>query len=210
MSSSPINLAVLVSGGGTTLQNLLDRVADGTLDAGIRLVVGSREGLPAEARATNAGIPYRVVARRDFAGIEPFSERVFGLLDESGIELACLAGWLSLLRVPERWIGRVMNIHPALLPSFGGRGMYGRHVHEAVLAHGCKVSGCTVHLVNNEYDAGPIIVQRCCPVLDDDTPATLAARIFAEECIAYPEAIRLFASRRLRVEGRVVRVAANS
>jgi folate-dependent phosphoribosylglycinamide formyltransferase PurN len=100
----------------------------------------------------------------------------------------------------------MMNIHPALLPSFGGKGMFGHHVHEAVLAHGCKVSGCTVHFVDEQYDAGPIIVQRACPVLEGDTAQTLAARVFEEEKIAYPEAIRLFAEDRLRLEGRVVRV----
>jgi len=100
----------------------------------------------------------------------------------------------------------MMNIHPALLPSFGGKGMYGHHVHEAVLAHGCKVSGCTVHFVDGQYDNGPIILQRACPVLDDDTPQTLAARVFEEEKLAYPEAIQLFAQGRLRIDGRRVRV----
>src|SRR4029450_5553555 len=99
-----------------------------------------------------------------------------------------------------------MNIHPALLPSFGGKGMYGRRVHEAVLAHGCKVSGCTVHFVDGSYDTGPIVLQRTCPVADDDTPETLAARVFEEEKVAYPEAIRLFAAGRLKIEGRRVRV----
>jgi formyltetrahydrofolate-dependent phosphoribosylglycinamide formyltransferase len=206
MSVTPINLAVLVSGGGTTLQNLLDRIADGSLEARVRLVIGSRAGLRAEARAKAASLPYEVVARNESLSIEQFSERVFRRIDEAKVDLVCLAGWLSLLRVPDRWIGRVMNIHPALLPSFGGKGMYGHHVHEAVLSHGCKISGCTVHFVNNEYDAGPIIVQRCCPVLPDDTPASLAARVFEQECVAYPEAIRLFAAGRLRIVGRVVRI----
>lgn len=210
MRRDPVNLAVLVSGGGTTLQNLLRRIADGSLDARVRLVIGSRAGLGAEAKAQAASLPYEVVARRDCSSVEQFSDRVFGLVEGSGVDLACLAGWLSLLRVPERWLGRVMNIHPALLPSFGGRGMYGRRVHEAVLAHGCKVSGCTVHFVNNEYDAGPIILQRCCAVRDDDTPDTLATRVHEEECLAYPEAIRLFAAGRLRIDGRVVRVGDGS
>lgn len=206
MSRDAINLAVLVSGGGTTLQNLLDRIADHSLSARVRLVIGSRTGLGAETRAMGASLPYAIVARRKFSSIETFSNRVFDLVDAANVDLVCLAGWLSLLRVPDRWMGRVMNIHPALLPSFGGKGMHGRHVHESVLAHGCKVSGCTVHFVNNEYDAGPIIVQRCCPVLDDDTPETLATRVFEQECLAYPEAIRLFAAGRLRIDGRIVRV----
>ncbi|HXE55363.1 MAG TPA: formyltransferase family protein, partial [Tepidisphaeraceae bacterium] len=110
-----------------------------------------------------------------------------------------------LLDLPQNYAGRVMNIHPALLPSFGGRGLYGRRVHEAVINHGCKVSGCTVHFVDGTYDTGPIIVQRCCPVREDDTPETLAHRVFEEEKIAYPEAIRLFQQGLLKLDGRTVR-----
>jgi folate-dependent phosphoribosylglycinamide formyltransferase PurN len=117
-----------------------------------------------------------------------------------------MAGFLSYWIIPDRYLGRVMNIHPALLPAFGGEGMYGHRVHEAVLARGCKVSGCTAHFVNNTYDDGPIILQRAVPVRADDTPDDLAARVFREECLAYPEAIRLFAQGRLRIEGRVVHV----
>jgi folate-dependent phosphoribosylglycinamide formyltransferase PurN len=115
-----------------------------------------------------------------------------------------MAGWLSLLEIPPAMTGKIMNIHPALLPSFGGRGMYGRRVHQAVLDHGCKVSGCTVHFVDQSYDNGPIIVQRTCPVLDDDTAQTLASRVFEEEKIAYPMAIEMYREGRLRVEGRRV------
>jgi phosphoribosylglycinamide formyltransferase-1 len=132
---------------------------------------------------------------------------VFARCDDARADLVCLAGWLSLLALPASYQGRVMNIHPALLPGFGGKGMYGHNVHAAVLAHGCRVSGCTVHFVDERYDNGPIIVQRTCPVLDDDTPDTLAHRVFEEEKIAYPEAIRLFQEGRLRVEGRRVRIA---
>jgi phosphoribosylglycinamide formyltransferase-1 len=110
-----------------------------------------------------------------------------------------------LLRIPEDFTHRVMNIHPALLPAFGGKGMYGRHVHEAVLAYGAKISGCTVHFADNEFDHGPVILQRSAPVLDDDTPHRLAARVFEQERLAYPEAIQLFAEDRLRVEGRRVK-----
>jgi folate-dependent phosphoribosylglycinamide formyltransferase PurN len=117
------------------------------------------------------------------------------------VDLVVQGGWLCLWKIPPRYENRVMNIHPALLPCFGGQGMWGHHVHEAVLAAGCKVSGCTVHFCTNEYDKGPIIVQRTCPVADDDTPDTLAERVFEQECIAYPQAIRWFAEGRLRVEG---------
>ena len=203
---APINLAVLVSGSGTTLQNLLDVAGRGEMNAVVRRVVASRPGLQGTDRATAAGVPTAVVDRRASDGVEPFSRAVFAEVDRAGVDLVCLAGWLCLLAVPERWAGRVMNIHPALLPGFGGRGMYGRRVHQAVIDHGCKVSGCTVHLVDNDYDAGPIVLQRTCPVRDDDTAESLAARVFERECVAYPEAIRLYAAGRLRTEGRRVSV----
>jgi phosphoribosylglycinamide formyltransferase-1 len=117
-----------------------------------------------------------------------------------------MAGFLQLLEIPDDFLGRVMNIHPALLPAFGGKGYHGRKVHEAAIEAGVKVSGCTVHFADNEYDHGPIIIQRVVPVEDDDTPESLQARVFAAECEAYPEAVRLFAAGRLRVEGRRVRV----
>jgi phosphoribosylglycinamide formyltransferase-1 len=120
--------------------------------------------------------------------------------------LVCLAGFLQLISIPEDFQGRVMNIHPALIPAFCGKGFYGHHVHEAVLAYGVKITGCTVHFCDNQYDHGPIILQRAVPVLDDDTPDSLAARVFQQECEAYPEAIRLFAEGRLRIEGRRVRI----
>jgi phosphoribosylglycinamide formyltransferase 1 len=113
---------------------------------------------------------------------------------------------MTLVQVPDDFLGRVMNIHPALIPAFCGKGMYGHHVHEAVIESGVKLTGCTVHFADNQYDHGPIILQRAVPVLDDDTPQTLAAQVFAEECRAYPEAIRLFAENRLRIEGKRVRV----
>ena len=208
MAQKPINLAVLVSGSGTTLQNLIDQIGDGWLpDARIGVVIGSRPELVGVKRAADARIMNFVVDRKSFADVADFSNAVFALCDDAGVDLVVLAGWLCLIEVPEKYAGRVMNIHPALLPSpFGGKGMYGHKVHEAVLAHGCKVSGCTVHFVDAHYDNGPIIVQRTCPVLDDDTPETLAARVFEEEKVAYPEAIRLFAQGRLRIDGRRVRV----
>jgi formyltetrahydrofolate-dependent phosphoribosylglycinamide formyltransferase len=206
MPERPLNLAVLVSGSGTTLQNLIDQIGAGRLSARIPLVIGSRPELAGLQRAAKAGLRNVVVDRRTYMNCAEFSKRVFHLCAEAKVDLICLAGWLCLLDLPAQFAARVMNIHPALLPSFGGRGMYGRQVHEAVLAHGCKVSGCTVHFVDNTYDTGPIILQRTCPVLDDDTPETLAHRVFDEERIAYPEAIRLFQQGRLRVEGRRVRV----
>ena len=206
--AAPLRLAVLVSGAGTTLQHLLDESAAGRLPATVTLVVGSRPGLTGVERGDRAGVPTAVVDRRDYpagdAGVADFSRAVFDHCEAASVGLVVCAGWLCRLAVPPAWAGRVMNVHPSLLPSFGGKGMFGRHVHAAVLAHGCKVSGCTVHLVDDEYDAGPIILQRPCPVLDADTPDALAARVQAEERIALPDAIARFAAGRLVVEGRRV------
>ncbi|MCC6424265.1 MAG: phosphoribosylglycinamide formyltransferase [Phycisphaerales bacterium] len=210
MSDSPLKLAVLLSGTGRTLQNLIDRIAAGTLNAQIAVVIGSRPGLVGLQRAADAKLMNFIADRRDFATAEEHGKQIFTLCDDVNVDLVCLAGWLCLLQVPEKYAGRVMNIHPALLPSFGGKGMYGRRVHQAVLDYGCKVSGCTVHFVDAEYDSGPVILQRTCEVLDDDTPDTLAHRVFEQETIAYPEAIGLFAQRRLQIVGRRVRVISPS
>ena len=210
MSVSPIRLAVLISGGGTTLVNLAEKIAAGELDAQIPVVIASRPDIAGVARATKLGLEVDVVERKRFASVGEFSRDVFKRCDEGRVDLIALAGWLSLLEIPPHYAWRMMNIHPALLPSFGGKGMYGGHVHRAVLEHGCKVSGCTVHFVTAEYDSGPIIVQRTCAVREDDTPETLGHRVFEEEKIAYPEAIRLFQAGRLTIDGRRVRVAAAS
>lgn len=200
-----LSLSVLVSGSGTTLQNLFDLIDAGQLPARVARVIGSREGLPAAQRAVAGRVPYDVVDRKTAGSIDAQSARVFELCDAVQSDLVVCAGWLSLLRVPQRYVNRVMNVHPALLPAFGGKGMFGRHVHDAVLQHGCKVSGCTVHFVDDQYDHGPIVLQRACPVHEDDTPDTLAARVQAEERAALPEAIRLFAAGALSVDGRIVR-----
>lgn len=205
MSSSPLKIAALVSGSGTTLQNLLEVIAAGRLDAEIAVVIGSKPGLKALERAAAAKIMNFVVERAAFEDVGVFSKAVFDLIDDAAVDLVCCAGWLCLLEIPERFAGRILNIHPALLPSFGGRGMFGRRVHQAVIGHGCKISGCTVHFVDATYDTGPIVLQRACPVLDDDTADTLAARVFEEERIAYPEAIRLYQAGKLVIEGRRVR-----
>jgi len=204
MAFSPIKLAVLVSGSGTTLQNLIDQIATAQLDARIEVVIGSRPGIYGLQRASDAKLMNFIVERRSFDSVQAFSKQVFSLCDDANVDLVCLAGWLSLLEIPEKYENRIMNIHPALLPGFGGKGMYGGKVHQSVIDHGCKVSGCTVHFVDNNYDNGPIIVQRTCPVLDNDTAETLAHRVFEEEKIAYPAAIRLFQKGGLKVIGRRV------
>ena len=199
-------LAVLLSGGGTTLQNLIDRSADGRLAARIVQVVSSSADAPGIERALGAGLPATVVTRREAGSRADFSRRIFDLCRQARADLVCLAGFLQLLTIADDFENRVMNIHPALMPAFCGEGFYGHRVHEAVLAYGAKVSGCTVHFADNQYDHGPIILQRTVPVLDDDSPDTLAARVFAQECEAYPEAIGLFGAGRLRVEDRRVRI----
>jgi phosphoribosylglycinamide formyltransferase 1 len=204
--AEPIRLAVLLSAGGTTLQNLLDRIADGRLRAQILVVISNRKDAYGLVRAEKAGVPTVVIDRKECRSREQFSRRNFDRIRQSQAELVCLAGFLQLLTIPDDFAGRVMNIHPALIPSFCGKGYYGHHVHQSALAYGVKVSGCTVHFADNVYDHGPIILQRSVPVLDDDTADRLAARVFEQECEAYPEAIRLFAEGRLRIDGRRVRI----
>lgn len=203
--AAPIRLAVLISGGGTTLVNLSRRIQDGTLRAQISLVVASRPCTGVD-RAAELNLPTQIVPSRQFDSVCRFSTAVFDLCRENGVDLVVLGGFLSRLEIPGDFEQRVVNIHPALIPAFCGEGMYGHRVHEAVLARGCKVSGCTVHFCDNEYDHGPIILQHCVPVLDDDTPDTLAARVFEAECGAYPRAIQLIANGRVAVEGRRTKV----
>jgi phosphoribosylglycinamide formyltransferase-1 len=204
--AAPIRLGVLLSGSGTTLQNLLDRCDDGRLAARVAVVVSSSPEALGVQRALRASVPAFVVERKACASRDEFSARILEHCREAGVDLACMAGFLQLLRISDDFLGRVMNIHPALIPAFSGKGYHGLHVHKAALEAGVKLSGCTVHFADNEYDHGPIILQRAVPVLDDDTPEALQARVFAEECEAYPEAIRLFAEGRLKIEGRRVRI----
>jgi len=204
--NQPLRLAVLLSGSGTTLQNLLDHSASGDLSAAVAVVVSSNAAAFGLRRAQQAGVPAHVVERKAAGSREEFSRRIFDHCRDAKADLGCLAGFLQLLTIPADFRNRVLNIHPALIPAFSGKGFHGRHVHEAALEAGVKVSGCTVHFADNEYDHGPIVLQRVVEVRDDDTPETLAARVFEQECRAYPEAIRLFAQGRLRVEGRRVRV----
>jgi phosphoribosylglycinamide formyltransferase 1 len=198
-------IAVLLSGSGTTLQNLIDRIAVGTLPVRIVRVVSSRQDAFGVERARRAGLPVEVVARREFPDIEAFSKRTFDLCRVAGARVVCLGGYLQLLRIPDDYRLKVLNIHPALLPAFGGKGMYGHHVHQAVLEYGAKVSGCTVHFVDDQYDHGPIIAQRVVEVVEDDTPDTLGARVFAAECELYPVVIRDVIEGRVQVHGRTVR-----
>lgn len=200
-----LRLGVLLSGGGRTMTNIQEFIDAGKLNAEIVLVISSRSTVKGIDRAKAIGLQPQVIRKKDFHDIEAFSGAIAGELDKAKVDLVVQAGWLCLWHIPAAYENRVMNIHPALLPSFGGRGMWGHHVHEAVLKAGCKVSGCTVHFCTNEYDAGPIIVQRTCEVKDTDDADTLAARVFQEECKAFPEAIALFALDKLTVEDGVVK-----
>lgn len=201
-----LRIAVLISAGGTTLQNLIDRVAAGRLNAQIVLVISSSADAFGLQRAEQADIPTTVISRREAGSRAEFSRQIFDRCREARADLVCLAGFLQLISVPEDFRNRVMNIHPSLIPAFCGKGFYGHHVHEAVLRQGVKVTGCTVHFADDVYDHGPIIVQRAVMVRDDDTPETLAARVFEQECEAFPEAIRLFAEGRLEIDGQRVQV----
>jgi phosphoribosylglycinamide formyltransferase-1 len=203
---SPLRVVVLLSGGGTTLANLLQKIEAGQLDTRVELVVSSNPRARGLEIAAAAGIPQVVLEPKKFDSVEAYGQAVFDACRGVAPHLVVMGGFLKFVPIPVDFEHRVMNIHPGLIPAFCGAGFYGHHVHQAVLDYGAKISGCTVHFVDNQYDHGPIILQRVVPVLDDDTADTLAARIFQAECEAYPEALRMFAAGRLRVEGRRVRV----
>jgi phosphoribosylglycinamide formyltransferase-1 len=191
-------LAVLASGGGRSLENLAEKIGAGELDAELALVLVNTPDAGAIARARRLQLELAIVDHRHFATAGEFSAAVFREIEARAVELVVLAGFLRLLLIPERWVGRVINIHPALLPKFGGKGYYGDRVHAAVLAAGEDVTGCTVHYVTNEYDAGPPLLQRRVPVKPGDDVHTLAARVFEEEKVALPEAIALHFARQRR------------
>jgi formyltetrahydrofolate-dependent phosphoribosylglycinamide formyltransferase len=206
MNRQPLRLAVLLSGGGTTLQNLIDHITAGALSASIILVISSRPDAYGLVRARRHGLESVCISRRDYRDGFAYSEEINRTLDRFAPELIALAGFLHVFHYAPHYRGRVMNIHPSLIPAFCGQGFYGLRVHQAALAYGVKVSGCTVHFADEEYDHGPIILQRVVPVLDHDTPATLSERVAMEERQAYPESIQLFAEGRLQVQGRWVKI----
>jgi phosphoribosylglycinamide formyltransferase-1 len=201
-----LRLVILISGGGTTLKNLLEKIAAGRLDVEIAHVVSSSAKAGGLEIAKSAGIPTSVITPKSCNRPDAYSEAVFGACRRADVDYVVMGGYLTHVLIPPDFENRVLNIHPALIPAFCGKGFYGLHVHEAVLEYGARVSGCTVHFVDNQYDHGPVILQKTVPVLDDDTPQTLAARVFEAECEAYPEALRLLASGKVTVEGRRVRV----
>jgi phosphoribosylglycinamide formyltransferase-1 len=203
-----IGLLLSGRGRGTNLQAILDACASGYIPGQVALVLSTAASAPALARARAAGVPAKFVDP-DGAGDPGALDRELALrFGDAGVGLLALTAYLRLLgpEMLRRYPMRMMNIHPSLLPAFGGRGFYGNRVHEAVLESGAKFSGATVHFVDDEYDHGPIILQAVVPILDDDLPLDLASRVLEQEHKIYPEAIRLFAQDRLRIEGRRVRI----
>ncbi|GIV13129.1 MAG: phosphoribosylglycinamide formyltransferase [Fimbriimonadales bacterium] len=204
-------IAILVSGKGrgTNMEAIIRACQSGVIpQSEVVLVVGTRPDAPALAKAEALGVPTMIVNPRDFPDDAAYGDTLLWVLERVQPDLICLAGYMRLLpeRVVKAYPNRIMNIHPALLPQFGGKGMYGLRVHEAVLQSGAKETGCTVHFVDEHYDTGPIILQRTIPVLEGDTPETLAERLLPVEHATYVEAIRLFVEGRLKIEGNRVRI----
>jgi formyltetrahydrofolate-dependent phosphoribosylglycinamide formyltransferase len=197
---------ILISGSGTTMENLLLRAQDGSCLLEPVGVIASKDGVPGIAKAQKYGVPVQVVNRKDFTDSRAFSRQVFKMVNAVKPDVILLAGFLSYLHLPEKHKGKLLNIHPSLLPKFGGKGMYGSKVHEAVLKAGEKETGCTVHYVDEQYDHGPIILQRKVPVEPGDTVETLQARVMEAEREAYPEAVNLYAEKRLFQVAQSVRI----
>jgi formyltetrahydrofolate-dependent phosphoribosylglycinamide formyltransferase len=205
-NSGRLRIAVLLSGSGTSLENLFERIESGELHAEVAIVIASKTEAGGLARARRRGVPALAIPRREFPDVSKFNDAIHAALAEHEVDLVTLLGFLSPFETRGKFDARTLNVHPALIPAFSGKGFYGRRVHEAVLASGVKVTGATVHFVDAQYDHGPIILQEAVPVLEADTPESLAARVQAVERRLVPEAIRLFAEGRLEIRGRCVRI----
>ncbi len=203
----PLRIAVLISGSGRTLKNFIDLVANEQLPLDIRLVISSTPRASGLQHAESAGIATQVFQRNQAASDKDYGQTIFAACREAEVDYVLMAGFLKLVPVPTDFEGRVINIHPSLIPAFCGQGMFGHHVHQAVLDYGAKVTGCTVHFVDNEYDQGPIIWQQPVPVFDDDTANTLAQRVFDTEKEAYPHVLRLLAAGKVHFKGRRVEIS---
>jgi phosphoribosylglycinamide formyltransferase-1 len=202
----PFRVAVLLSGEGTSLENLFSEIEAGAVPAEVAVVVSSKPGAGGLARAERRGVPAHAVARAQHPDVDDFNDHIHEILAAHEIDLVLLLGFLSPFQGRGKYDGRVLNVHPALIPAFSGHGFYGRRVHEAVLARGCKVSGATVHVCDDQYDHGPIVLQEAVPVREDDDVDSLAERVQAAERRLVPEAVRLFAEGRIAVEGSRVRI----
>lgn len=202
-----MRLALFASGGGTNCQAILDAIAEGTLDATAVCLVADRPGCGALKRADAADLPTHVIAPRSHADAPAFGQALLEALQAHEATFVALAGYLSKIPpvVVEAFKHRMLNVHPALLPAFGGRGMYGSHVHEAVLAYGVRWTGVTIHVVDEHYDHGPVVLQEPVPVYPDDTPESLARRIHPVEHRLYPHALQRFAAGEVHIDGRLVR-----
>ena len=198
--TSSTRIVALISGGGRTVLNLQQAIERDGLSAEIVHVIASRENLAGIQRVEEIGLPVSIPDPQNY---DLDLEQLINLQEP---DLICLCGYLKKVQLVPAWAGKMINIHPALLPAHGGKGMYGRHVHQAVLDAGDEVSGCTVHFVDDLYDHGPMLLQRSCPVEPGDTPETLAARVFEEECKALPEAISLMAAGRVRITDHQVEI----
>jgi phosphoribosylglycinamide formyltransferase-1 len=201
-----LKVVVLISGGGTTLKNLIDKHQAGEVDLDFRLVISSNPKAGGLAHASNADIPTEVIRRKDFESPEQHSAAIFSRCEQVGADYVVMGGYLQHVLIPSAFENRVLNTHPALIPSFCGKGFYGLRVHQAVLDYGAKLSGCTIHFVDNQYDHGPIILQKCVDVQSDDTAETLAARVFQAECDAYPNVLSMLANGQVQVNGRRVAI----
>jgi len=204
--SQPLKIAVLISGGGTTLKNLLDYSERGEITTDFRLVISSKPSAKGIEFASDAGIPTQIVRKKEFDTAEEHSSAIFEPCREADVDYVLMGGFLSHVLIPNDFENRVLNTHPSLIPSFCGKGFYGLRVHQAVLDYGAKISGCTIHFVDNQYDHGPIVMQKSVDVLADDSAEALAERVFAKECEAYPEVLRLLAAGKITAQGRKVQV----
>ena len=205
--SSPIKIAVLISGGGTTLKNLIDRIADGSLNAEIDLVIASRSSAGGLRFAEEASIEAKIIPYKHFNDRQSFSDEVFDAIRQTESNLIVMGGFLRQLSIPDDYENKIINIHPSLIPAFSGKGFYGSRVHQSVLDYGCKLTGCTVHYVDDEYDHGPIIAQKSVSVETGDDVKALAQRVFDAECELLPAVINQIADGVVVVEGRVVSTA---
>jgi len=207
-----MNIAVFASGRGSNVEAILNAIQRGTLPARVVVLVSNKSGAGAIELARAHGIPAVHLSQQQFPGEEEYIERLLSVLSEHRADFIALAGYLKKIpsRVTERFRNRIVNIHPALLPKFGGHGMYGIHVHEAVLKAGEKISGATVHIVDEEYDRGAIVMQKAVNIAPGETPETLAARVLTIEHELYPEALRAFAEGRVEINGRTAWIRPNT